>query len=49
MQLLSECIKRHMDHNHFYHITSDGGVRDFGHTMEAYFLSNIPRIAAFPT
>ena len=34
---------------HFYHMTSDGGIRDFGRTMEAYFVSNIPRISAFPT
>ena len=23
---------------HFYHTTSDGGVRDFGRTMGAYFV-----------
>ena len=49
MKLLSEGIKRHMGHNTFNHMTSDGGVRYFGRTMEAYFVSNIPRIAAFPT
>ena len=30
-------------------MTYDGGVRDFGRTMKAYFVSNILRIAAFPT
>ena len=28
-------------------MTSDGGVRYFGRALEAYFVSNIPRIAAF--
>ena len=30
-------------------MTSDGGVRYFGRIMEAYFVSNIAIIAAFPT
>ena len=42
MKLLSEGVKRHQ-------MTSCGIFQEFGYTMKSLFVSNIPKIASFPT
>ena len=49
MKLLSEGIKRHMGHNTFIIRLLMVEFVILGVHMEAYFVSNILKIAAFPT